>query len=302
MAKKRILITGARGFIGNALWRYLQKKQKNFEVFAVTSKTISGSRLFHCDLGSVKNIRELLKKTRPQYILHFAGGRSSNEKEQIRLNCRLTKNLFQAVKAIKNFSPRIVVPGSAAEYGIPKRRGCIRESDELNPLALYGEAKRRQIQIVLQYAQEGLDVVVARIFNILGQGTPATLSVGYFARQIAMVEKDEKKPVIRTESLAGGRDFLDIEDVCSAIICLMRYGKTGEVYNVCSGRKVRMRELLRRLIFISKVKNIRIQEDKTQSLFAFDAVGSNLKIKSLKRWRPKVSLEQSLRNTLETYR
>lgn len=303
-ARKRILITGVNGFLGKALWRYLHKKEKNFEIFGLAPQIhFSSGRVLHGDLNYPGEIKLALRKVYPDCILHFAGGRSSNEKEEVRLNCGLTKNLFEAIKAIPNFSPRIVVPGSAAEYGvIPKGRRIIRETDQLKPISSYGKAKRRQIQMVLEYAQQGFDVVAARIFNILGRGTPTTLSIGQFACQIAMIERGEKQPLLQTASLAGGRDFLDIEDVCAAIICLMKYGKSGEVYNVCSGKKVAMRELLRRLIALARVKDIAIEENKKEHSFAFDVVGSNRKIKSLKVWQPKMSLGQSLKNTLETYR
>lgn len=303
-SKKRILITGVHGFIGKALWRYLHKNGKSFEIFGLSSKVFSPSqRLLRCDFRSPNQLRSVLQEVRPQYILHFVGGRSKNQREEIRLNCQLTKNLLDAVKTIKNFSPRIVVPGSAAEYGIMQgKRRFIRENDPTNPISSYGEAKQRQIQMVLQYAQEGQDIVVARIFNILGEGTPTILSVGHFAYQIAMIERGQKRPAIETESLDGGRDFLDIKDVCTAIFCLMKYGKSGEVYNVCSGKKVVIRQLLLKLIALSRAKNITIKENKTQCLSAFDAVGSNKKIKSLQHWHPQVSLERSLKNTLETYR
>ncbi len=303
MLKKKILITGVHGFIGHALWQYLHKKQKNFEIFGLTSQEFSASgRLLHCDLRFPDKIKSALQRIRPDYIFHFAGGRSKNQKEQIRLNCRLTKNLFETIKTIKNFSPRIIVPGSAAEYGIPKAGRLIQENDPLHPVSAYGKAKRRQTQMVLQYARQGFDVIIARIFNILGEGTPARLAAGNFACQIAMIEKRQRQPVIQTESLAGGRDFLDIEDICAAVFCLMKDGKSGEIYNICSGKKIVTRELLKRLRALSKVKNITTQENETKNSSAFDVIGSNAKIKLLKRWRPKVSLEQSLRNTLETYR
>ena len=178
----------------------------------------------------------------------------------------------------------------------------IDEKVQPQPLAWYGFVKHMQTGLGLMHAAKGVDVRIARIFNIGGYGTPATLALGNFAQKIVHIEKG-MTPLLRVGNLSGRRDFLDIEDVCSALWAIARRGRRGQVYNVCSGQSLNMRQLLDKLIRYSEVKNIAVyKEDKKPTATTFDIAGSNAKIKQLTGWRPRIGMEESLKNTLRYYR
>ena len=67
-------------------------------------------------------------------------------------------------------------------------------------------------------------------------------------------------PQLFVGNLNAARDFLDVRDVVAAYVALARGGERGEVYNVCSGRAVTIRDVLRELIAIARVP-VEVRED-----------------------------------------
>lgn len=302
--KRRILITGVNGFLGKALWQYLKKYYPGLRVYGLARKPGSHDcNFFICDLKHKNRIEPILTAIEPDYVFHCAGGRMAKRKELWEANVLTTKCLLEAILNMKSARPRIVIPGSAAEYGrMPSGRRKIRESDRCVPLGRYGAVKLEQTSLALGYARRGMDVVVARIFNVMGDGTPPVLAAGRFAEQIAGIEKGRSGKVIETKNLARKRDFLDIRDVCSALWTVARHGKSEQVYNVCSGRPVTVKKMLRKLLSLSKVRGIAVTEHKDDISSSFDVIGSNAKLRSLSGWSARVRMEQSLKDTLDSYR
>ena len=297
-----ILITGADGFIGTALRNYFKIHKFSLKVFAVERRS-SAPHFLTCDLNSPHQLKKILRRVKPHVIFHLAGGRHIDNDMVWKANFVLTKKLLDAVKDLKSISPCIIIPGSAAEYGqVKKAQNPVSESALPRPFAWYGFVKYMQVCLGLAYARKGLDVRIARIFNVSGYGSPSRLALGNFAEKITEVERGKKPAVLKVDDLSGLRDFIDIEDVCSALWAIARKGKKGEVYNVCSGKGFRMRLLLRKLISYSHIKNIVVKEEQKAHTSTFDIVGSNTKIKRATSWRPRISLEQSLKNTLQYHR
>ena len=327
-----ILITGVSGFIGHALWDYF--KTRDLQAYGVDVQLRRSSPfLFACDLSDPIKLKKILVRVKPDFIFHLAGGRPQDEDLLWEANFIPTKRLLDVIGQIKSIHPCIVIPGSAAEYGkIKMPQKLVDEKVQPQPLAWYGFVKHMQTGLGLMHAAKGVDVRIARIFNIGGYGTPATLALGNFAQKIVQIEKG-MTPLLRVGSLSGRRDFLDIEDVCSALWAIARRGRRGQVYNVCSGQSLNMRQLLDKLIRYSEVKNIAVielplnkhnfksptsvkelqgrfevgkgklnKEDKKPTATTFDIAGSNAKIKQLTGWRPRIGMEESLKNTLRYYR
>jgi len=303
--KKRILITGVNGFIGGALRRFIRDRNLNFEVFGIDllKPAQADQQIFVCDLNNHRKLQRILSKIRPEYIFHLTGGRIVGKKKLLQSNLLISQVLFETIKKVPNFWPRIIIPSTAAEYGNAGWRGkFITENANQRPISWYGFVKSMQTGLSLTYAQQGFDVVVGRIFNISGFGTPPTLVIGKFAYEISCIEKERKKKVIYTKDLAVRRDFLDIQDVCSALLAIAKDGQSGEIYNICSSKAYSIKDLLQKLLSYSGVRGVRIKEYKNGDGEVRDAIGSNLKIKGATRWRPQVPIEQSLLDTLNFYR
>lgn len=296
-----VLVTGAGGFIGAHLCRHL----KGIENLSVTGLSRSPGRGYHrLDILDRTALKRFLSHRRPQVIFHLAGGRDGGPMGIINDNLSTTVSLFETIHCMKDYHPRVVVLSSAAEYGAaagPWRP--ISEKSAANPINLYGRIKALQTQAALEYARWGEDVVIARLFNITGPGVPDTISVGYFARSIVALERKQGAQLsFKVGHLGGIRDFLDIGDICEALYRLSIKGKKGEIYNICSQKKVIMRDLLRQMIALSRNPRIKFSEDRLAGCGPLYSVGACAKFTRLTGWRPRTGLDQSLINTLESYR
>lgn len=300
---KRVLITGAKGFIGGALWRYLEENLK-YDIFGIDLKRYPVSkRVYPIDILEQEKIRKILSDLRPQLIFHLTGGRLPDREELFKSNFLATKILLDTIRTINHYNPRIIIPGTAAEYG--KAGSGIKRVEEdyaAKPMTWYGFVKNMQVNVSLLYARQGMDIVVGRMFNISGQGIPTSLAIGYFSKEIARKERRNNPGVMMTKNLDSRRDYLDVFDVSSALAAIARYGKRGEIYNICSGKSYAMRELLWIMLSYAKVKDIIVKENKQDSAESFDVIGCNTKIKAETPWRPQISIRKSLLETLRYYR
>lgn len=210
-------------------------------------------------------------------------------------------SLMQAVRRLGGKRPRVILPGSAAEYGrVPLGSLPVRESSPTYPINAYGAAKRAQTAAAQSMARAGLDVVVARIFNVLGPGLGASLALASFVRQTVEIERGRRRPVLETGNLAPKRDFVDVSDTVDALLLIAGKGRRGEVYNVASGRSVTMRSLVRELISLSN-RRIRLKQTRARirKVDIPDMRGSTAKLRRLGSWRARISPSRSLRAMLE---
>ena len=72
-------------------------------------------------------------------------------------------------------------------------------------------------------------------------------SLGAFASQLCDVVAGRRPPILKVGNLSARRDFVDVDDIADAVCRLAEKGKAGELYNVCSGRSVGIREVLDRM-------------------------------------------------------
>ena len=301
--KSSVLITGVNGFLGTGMWEFLSRKSRSVKLAgADIVPGIDDARIWRVDLTCERSLEKILTQVQPDVILHLAGGRMSDAEESRLANLGTTESLCAALHELKMTRTRVVVPGSAAEYGIPPANvRKIREEAKPRPKSDYGRVKWSQTKAALGWSKKGLDITVGRIFNITGAGTPETLAAGRFAQQIALMELRGKSGILQTYNLAGRRDFLDIEDVSAALWALAQKGQPGEVYNVCSGRATGIADLLERMILCSRMTDVTIDEQNT-SAASFNVIGSAAKIRRATGWEPRVALDASLRRTLKSWR
>ncbi|MGE0268330.1 MAG: NAD-dependent epimerase/dehydratase family protein [Candidatus Omnitrophota bacterium] len=302
--KKKALITGVNGFIGQALWQFLKRHKKTIQVFGIDLMKTSGvPGISSMDMRDSRRFGHFLDNISPDYIFHLAGGRMNDAAKLKESNIETTKALFTTLLQIAHIPAKIVIPGSAAEYGEPPanvRR--ISERAIAVPLSDYGKVKFKQTDLAFQYSTLGFNVVVARLFNITGANTPDQLAAGRFSKEIVRLEQGNKTGALNTMSLKGRRDFLDIEDICSALWHLAESGRSGQIYNVCSSVPTRIEDLLFKLILFSRLTDVEIIEDESSGSKSFDVIGSNAKLRAHTPWKQEISLDKSLVRTLKSWR
>jgi GDP-4-dehydro-6-deoxy-D-mannose reductase len=243
----------------------------------------------------------VVQSARPDYVFHLAALINSNVLSDLLLvNVIGTQNVLEAVAATRP-EARVLVTGSAAEYGLAQPGELpIREDNPLRPFSPYGVSKAAQSLLALHYTHcKRLDVVCTRTFNLIGPGEPPGLVGGDLARRIVEVEQAGPEGCICVGDLEAQRDFVDVRDALQAYWLAASQGVPGQVYNVCSGRPVRIAQVLACLIKCS-TSRIEIQVD--ANLLVPQEVpiswGSSEKLTRATGWRPALSLEQSLQALL----
>ncbi|MBI5455088.1 MAG: GDP-mannose 4,6-dehydratase [Deltaproteobacteria bacterium] len=308
---KKALITGIAGFVGSHLAERLKGR---YEVSGALLgndpgcvKGVDGLNLVHCDLLDKEAVSELVGRTSPDVVFHLAALSAPSisfkaPSRTLEVNIFSTLNLFESVYA---YAPeaRVLNIGSGDEYGDADELP-VTETAELRPLSPYAVSKVTQDLLAYQYwRSRGLNIVRCRPFNHYGPRQSDLFVCSAFARQIAEIEAGLKaEKTLSVGNIEAAKDFLDVSDVVSAYEILIERGVPGAVYNVCSGRATRIREIVEGLISLSTVRIDVVQDPERFRPADVKAVyGDATRLKAL-GWAPERGLEEGLKALLDFWR
>ena len=172
------------------------------------------------------------------------------------------------------------------------------------PASPYAVSKVAQDFLGLQYfLSYGLNIIRLRPFNHIGEAQRTGFVVPDFVKQIVEIEKSGKPGEIAVGNLEAIRDFTDVLDMVSAYELALIKGKAGEVYNVGSGKGIRISYLLDELVKMSKSK-IKITVDKSRFRPGEPSqlICNPAKFMQATGWKPEIPLEKTLERVLEWWR
>jgi GDP-4-dehydro-6-deoxy-D-mannose reductase len=299
----RVLVTGGSGFVGRRLVAALRERGDDV-VSAAPSQ--GNDEHIPLDMTDAENVRAVVEMARPELVFHLAAqtfvpASIEDPLTTYRVNVDGTAYLLEAFRDIK---PRLVFASSAEVYGRrPQEDMPLRETLPLSPSNPYAASKAAGEALVLGWHHAyGIDAVISRAFNHIGAGQDSRFAVAAFAQRLARIASGQER-VLTVGNVESERDFLDVRDVVAAYIAIAERGAAGEVYNVCSGQAVKMREVLRRLVNIAGVP-VEIREDPElmRGAEVMRSVGDPSKLKRTTGWSPRISLEDSLREVYEEAR
>jgi GDP-4-dehydro-6-deoxy-D-mannose reductase len=304
------LVTGANGFVGAHLVAALAAPDAR--VFGLVRPGTPREGAFEpldADLLDPSAMERAVASAAPDRVVHLAAQSSakdswSDAEGTLRTNLLGLLHLLEAVRKT-GLSPRVLVIGSAEEYGAvadPERP--IGEDAPLRPSSPYAVSKAAQGYLALQYhLAHRLPIVRTRTFNHTGPGRGASFAESSFARQIAEIEAGLREPVIRVGNLDAVRDMGDVRDVVAAYRLLIERGEPGEVYNVCTGRGVRIGELLDRLLSLSSARvERRTDPALLRPVDVPVLIGDASRLRRATGWQPEIPLDVTLRDLLEDWR
>ena len=309
---KRALIIGAAGFVGSYLIDHIQKHCVwSIVVTKMPQETMACPGVDICDLDILapEAIERLLEEQRPDYIFHLAAQSSvavswKNPGLTVDVNVKGSLNVLDAVRKL-DYKPRVLLIGSGEEYGhVRENEVAVREDNVLRPGNIYAATKACQNMVGAIYAQAyGMDVMMVRAFNHVGPNQSPIFVVADFCKQTAEIEAGLKEPVIKVGNLSARRDFSDVRDVVRAYVELMEKGKAGETYNVGSGNAVEIRKILDMILSRSK-KEIRVEvEPSRMRPVDVPVIEADIsKLKACTGWEQKITLEETIQDTLEYWR
>jgi len=312
----RVLITGISGFVGSHMAEYcLSKGVQVFGTIRWRSRTENIDhikdriKLLECDIRDATSVMKAIEDSKPDYIFHLAAQSFVPTSwhapaETLMTNILGELNIFEAMREMDT-DCRIQIAGSSEEYGqVLENEVPIKETNPLRPLSPYAVSKVTQDLLGYQYHQSyDLHIIRTRAFNHEGPRRGDVFVTSNFAKQIAEIEKGKRKPVIEVGNLEAKRDFSDVRDTVDAYWLALEKGVPGEVYNICSGKTITIREMLDILLRLSPVK-VEIKQDpaRMRPSDVLILLGDYSKFKEVTGWEPKIPLEKTLEDLLNYWR
>lgn len=307
--KKTALVTGAEGFIGSHMVKFLSGEGWNvigaYRVHANSLPKLKNVKFVQCDLANGQRVESIFQEYKPTHVFHL-GAQSlptvswADPVGTFESNIMGSLHVFEAIRHQKQH-PIVVSACSSAEYGnVPPSAIPVSEEQPLRPLHPYGISKVCLDLLAREYFLDyKVPAVNIRLFNTTGPGKTND-APSDFVRQLIRIKKGLQKPVIEVGNLKPHRAFLDVKDTVRGFYLAAMKGHRGEAYNLCAARTFEMNEVLRLAIDLSGLK-VEVRPVKSLMRPSDEKIifGSTRKIRRHTGWKPILSLKQTLTSMLE---
>ncbi len=235
---KKILLTGASGFIGNYLFNQLI--DDGYEVIGIANKNNNGI-FIQCNLTDKTEVFSLVTSVNPDIIIHCAALSSVTQGQTLdyyQLNVVASENLFQAIENLSGPKRRVILLSTAGVYGNQEVE-CLTEDLNPKPVSHYGLSKYVCERMLLNFSDKH-NISILRPFNVIGHGQ----SEGFIIPKLVK-HFHEKASSIELGNIQTYRDYIDVETTCKVISSLINETKSyNEIINICSGQATSLTELL----------------------------------------------------------
>lgn len=322
-----VLITGATGMVGSHLAEYLlsnttwkihclvrwRSSLENLSEVIHYANDLNPRIIFHYgDLNDSYSVNTAVQKSVPDYVFHLAAQsfpQMSFDSPNITYLTNIigTENLLSAV-LIHNKAARVHVCSSSEVFGrVPKEFVPISEDCRFHPASPYAISKVGTDLIGQFYAEAyNLDIYVTRMFTHTGPRRGDVFAESTFAKQIAMIENNLQKPVIKVGNLDSLRTFADVRDAVRAYYYLLTQEKRPKtrVFNIGGNYTCTVGQMLEYLMSISTVKNIKIETDESR----IRPIDADLQVPNLETfksevdWEPEFTFEDTMKDLLNYWR
>lgn len=296
--KKALLVTGLTGFVGQHLRQYLDQPDAAWRLVLPPPSY---------DLTHPESLRAWCEQP-PDAVIHLAGQTFVPEAfrdpaRTLEINLLGTLNLLQALKA-GGFNGPFLYVSSGDVYGqVDESDLPVTERLMPEPRNPYAVSKLAAEHLCRQWGiSEGWQVMVARPFNHIGAGQKDGFVIASTARQIMRIATGLQIPEIAVGDVDVTRDFLDVRDVISAYFALLEHGRSGEIYNLCSGVERTVRELIIEMARLAGVSVDLVQDpSRLRPADQRRVVGSAEKLQKDTGWKPSISITETLQSVLSDW-
>ena len=317
---KKIIVTGGSGFIGSNLVNFLIKK--NFFVINVDKLTYSSNNFknkiknkknyifYKLDINNKEEIIKIIKKYKPIAIFNLAAethvDRSiDGPKKFIDTNILGVFNLLESIRFLrkKNIKSKLIHISTDEVYGDIKGDKRSDENYSYAPSSPYSASKASADHLVMSYVRTyKINAVISNCCNNYG---PYQFPEKLIPKIITNIFNNKKLPIYGKGK--NSREWIHVEDHCEALFMLYLKGKSGESYNVGSGVNLNNIDLIKKLLKLSKLLNIKVGK-KTKIVFVKDRPGHDFryalnskKIFNKLKWKAKIKLNNGLFETIKWY-
>lgn len=294
LSGRRVLVTGASGFVGRHL------------MGAAAFAGVEFATLQNVDIRDRSALQAEVASIRPDHVIHLAAQsfvpRSFEDPAgTLEINLMGTLHLLQALDSV-GFSGRFLYVSSGDVYGaVHESQLPVTEQHPPAPRNPYAVSKLSAELLCLQWHRSNsLDVVVARPFNHVGPGQDAAFVVPALAAQVVAIARGQRAPVIRAGDIDVTRDFTDVRDIVAGYARLLVSGTSGRTYQLCSGVERSVRGILERLLALKAV-DAEIEQDPSKFRPAEQRrmVADNTLVSRDTGWLPAIPWEKTLQDIIE---
>lgn len=304
---KRVIITGATGFIGANLARRLLYDGHNIHLLVppgYNTWRIAAIRtdvhIYEVDFTDGEALIRVVANIRPDWVFHLAahGAYSwqTDIRQMVQTNIIGTINLVEA--CIKTGFEAFVNTGSSSEYGF--KDNAPHETEWLEPNSYYAVTKASATLFCRYIAQSrGVHLPTLRLYSIYGPYEEPTRLIPTLILQAL---KGNLPPLVNPDI---ARDYTYVEDVNEAYILAAIRSKQepGAVYNVGTGVQTSIRqvvEIVRRVLGVAIEPRWGSMSERQWDTNIW--VSENQKIRNELGWQPRYTFEQGFRKMLEWFR
>jgi GDP-4-dehydro-6-deoxy-D-mannose reductase len=304
------------GFVGHHLLEYFDKTENPpAEIMGIDYRAAEiefipkrfSCRFESADLMNRKILEQYLSDFQPDSLIHLAAVSSVAASWQdpagcISNNISILLHLLESVRKC-GLKCRILVIGSSEVYDLLLNDfELLNEKSPLCPNNPYAVGRLAQENLVRIYTNVyGLDIVSTRSFSHTGPGQSDRFVIASFLRQLLHAQQNgSKTATLKTGNVDLIRDFSDVRDVVNAYHLLLERGRTGEIYNVCSGNGISLRDVIKLASQILNLETtIEMDSSRLRPTDVPKVIGNPEKLRRETGWTPQFSLEQTIRDMIQ---
>lgn len=236
--KKTVFITGITGFTGKHLEFFL--KNQGFLVYGTSFGKSKNPHHFECDVTDKKQVRDIFKSIKPDYIIHTAAisfVADIDQKRMYDVNIFGTLNVLDSLLELEINPKKIIVVSSAAVYG--NIREELTEYMCAQPINHYGNSKLGMENMTKNYFSR-LNILIVRPFNYTGIGQDEKFLIPKIIKHYK-----ENKEEISLGNIDVYREFNSVDFIVNSYIKLLVSDANSQIINVCSGKVINIDSILR---------------------------------------------------------
>ncbi|OGM99550.1 MAG: hypothetical protein A2817_01180 [Candidatus Yanofskybacteria bacterium RIFCSPHIGHO2_01_FULL_39_8b] len=303
---RKVLVTGAGGFIGSNLVQALIKRGDKVHILTRPGSarwrladTIKHVKIYPVQTFNERSIFNILKKAKLEVVFHlshYGGNPNQNDEAMVRkVNIDITSALFNACAKIDSIES-IIHSGSSSEYG--SKNKPMREDMVLEPNTAYGCAKAWSTLYGQYLAREkNIPITTLRLFSVFGYWE----HLPRFMPSVILAGLRGHPPQVSDPKIV--RDFIFIDDVIRALIMASEKKPVGEIINIGYGKQMELGKAVDIIL-----KNLKSKMgvkwgiggrsfDKTNAIWQADIS----KAKKILGWKPKFTQEEGIIKTIKWF-
>ncbi|HHV29697.1 MAG TPA: NAD-dependent epimerase/dehydratase family protein [Clostridium sp.] len=316
-----MLITGGAGFIGSNFIRFFLRRNKDFIIVNMDNlnyasnldnfKDLERSPRYHFVKGSIANhelVNYVIKRHRPDYIINFASESNSdncinNPINYMQTHVLGTQTLLESARYFwgkhKFQGNRFIQVSTNEVYGsTPNSDVFFSEDTPISPDNPFSASKAAADILVKSYASAyGFPAIITRSCPTYGPYQ----HIGNFV-PTCIINALSDKPISVCQNSPNVREWIYVLDHCVALIRVLFYGKTGEIYNISSGNEMSDFDMAKKILRLLGKPDSTIERIGDSSLPDTRCVLNSYKLKNNLNWNTKFKIEDGLRDTILWYK